>query len=57
MGTRLSEWKCKVVEKWTGFIDHDENGYAAVLHEGFGTYETLEEAEAYMIENDYEKVN
>jgi hypothetical protein len=53
---RISNWQSKLVEHWTGYIIHDEDGYAAVLYEGFGTYETLEEAEAYLKENDYEKV-
>lgn len=53
---RISDWQCTVYPDWTGYIEHDKNGYAAVLYEGWGTYKTLEEAEAYLINNDYEKV-
>lgn len=53
---RISDWKCKEIEGWTGHIEHHDFGYSAVLEEGFGTYETLEEAEQYLKDNDYEKV-
>lgn len=56
---RISDWVAD--NGWIGFIEEIDSGYneakySAVLTEGFGTYETLEEAEAYMIENDYKKV-
>lgn len=53
---RISDWKDTRGTGWTGYIEKSKWGYSGVLHEGFGTYETLEEAEAYMVENDYEKV-
>ena len=55
----ISRWVAN--NGWTGYIEKIDSGYpeakySAVLTEGFGTYETLEEAEAYLIENDYKKV-
>jgi len=52
---RISEWKAE--NGWTGYIEKGEHGFSAVLTEGFGTYDTEEEAEAYLKDNGYEKVS